>query len=55
MATAFITYCGPFNAEFRQIISVEKFTGDLKEKSIPHLPTLAYELTNFLVDDATVG
>ena len=27
----------------------------MKEKNIPHIPTLAYELTNFLVDDATVG
>jgi len=27
----------------------------MKEKDIPNLPSLAYELTNFLVDDATVG
>ncbi len=27
----------------------------MKQKDIPNLPTLAYELTNFLVDDATVG
>jgi len=55
LATAFISYCGPFNAEFRELLAVEKFTQDMKQKDIPVLPTLAYELTNFLVDDATVG
>jgi dynein heavy chain len=27
----------------------------MKQKDIPNLPTLAYELTTFLVDEATVG
>lgn len=55
LATAFVSYCGPFNAEFREILATEKFTGDLNAKDVPHLPKLAYELTSFLVDEATVG
>jgi len=42
LATAFISYCGPFNAEFRELLAVEKFTQDMKHKDIPVLPTLAY-------------
>jgi hypothetical protein len=36
-------------------LAVEKFTADMKQKDIPNLSTLAYELTSFLVDEATVG
>lgn len=53
LATAFISYCGPFNAEFRVLLQNEYFIGDMKKKGVPVTPTL--ELTSFLVDDATVG
>mmetsp|Transcript_8591 Transcript_8591/g.9745 ORF Transcript_8591/g.9745 Transcript_8591/m.9745 type:complete len:2884 (-) Transcript_8591:1352-10003(-) len=52
-ACAFVSYCGPFNAEFRQILLDEYFHKDLIERSIPCSDDLA--LTSFLVDDATVG
>ena len=53
MACAFVSYCGPFNAEFRNILLEDYFHNDLNEKSIPCSEDLA--LTSFLVDDATVG
>lgn len=52
-ACAFVSYCGPFNAEFRQILLDEYFHKDLTERAIPCSEDLA--LTSFLVDDATVG
>ena len=52
-ACAFVSYCGPFNAEFRQILLDDYFHKDLTERSIPCSEDLA--LTSFLVDDATVG
>lgn len=53
LATAFISYCGPFNSEFRDILSTEYFAADMKKRGVPLTPDL--NLVNFLVDDATVG
>ena len=53
MACAFISYCGPFNAEFRTLLVNESFIADMKRKQIPCTPNL--DLTKFLVDDATIG
>lgn len=53
LATAFISYCGPFNSEFRDILSNDYFSYDMKKRNIPLTPDL--NLVNFLVDDATVG
>jgi len=53
LATAFISYCGPFNSEFRDILSHDYFAADMKKRGVPLTPDL--NLVNFLVDDATVG
>ena len=52
-ACAFVSYCGPFNAEFRAKLLDEHFHDDLIKRSVPVNNEL--ELTNFLVDDATIG
>jgi dynein heavy chain len=52
-ASAFVSYCGPFNAEFRHMLTEEYFIRDLNEKNIPNSNDL--QLTNFLVDEQTVG
>jgi len=52
-ACAFVSYCGPFNADFRAKLLDEYFHGDLIAKAIPVSEDL--QLTEFLVDAATVG
>lgn len=52
-ACAFVSYCGPFNAEYRSKLLDEYFHTDLLEKQIPVSEDL--KLTEFLVDQATVG
>merc|ERR1712166_793903 len=52
-ASAFVSYCGPFKAEFREILSQQQFVNDLNIRKIPNTEGLL--LTNFLVDEQTVG
>lgn len=52
-ACAFVSYCGPFNSEFRNKLLDEYFQADLIAKSIPVSEDL--QLTQFLVDEAKIG
>jgi len=47
-ACAFISYCGPFNSEFRSRLTNEYFQVDLQQRGIPNTEDL--DLTRFLVD-----
>jgi len=52
-ACAFVSYCGPFNSEFRNKLTEQYFETDLNQRGIPSSEDLS--LTQFLVDQATVG
>jgi len=52
-ASAFISYCGPFNADFRLILADQYFTNDLREKQIPF--SESFNISDFLVDAVTIG
>ena len=52
-ASAFVSYVGPFNAEFRQLLTTDYFESDLNTRRIPNTDDL--KLTQFLVDEQTVG
>jgi dynein heavy chain len=53
VACAFVSYCGPFNAPFRELLVSERFTTDLQNRQVP--VTEGLEVTDFLVDIGTVG
>ncbi|KAL4479549.1 hypothetical protein ABPG72_018535, partial [Tetrahymena utriculariae] len=53
LSTAFINYCGPFNTEYRNKLSLQKLIPDLKKHGLPLTSEL--QLTSFLIDDATIG
>jgi dynein heavy chain len=55
LATAFISYCGPFNTIYRDQIANERFMKDLTDLKIPFSPTIYNKLVEFLVDEATTG
>jgi dynein heavy chain len=52
-ACAFVSYCGPFNSEFRSKLLNESFHGDLEARELPVSGDLA--LTEFFVDHTTLG
>jgi dynein heavy chain len=48
-----VSYCGPFNSEYRDKLIGEYFHNDLMTRNMPVSEELS--LTQFLVDQATVG
>ena len=52
LCCAFLSYCGPFNTEFRTILIKQSFVGDMQKRGIP--VTTGLDITNFLVDDTII-
>ena len=53
LACAFITYVGPYNAEYRKHLQEKLFAADCVAKQVPATEDLGVSL--FLVDAATIG
>ena len=53
VACAFISYCGPFNQDFRKYMIETKFMGDCKAQNVPVSADL--DVITLLVDIGTVG
>nr|Q39575.1 RecName: Full=Dynein gamma chain, flagellar outer arm [Chlamydomonas reinhardtii]7KZM_C Chain C, Dynein gamma chain, flagellar outer arm [Chlamydomonas reinhardtii]7KZN_C Chain C, Dynein gamma chain, flagellar outer arm [Chlamydomonas reinhardtii]7KZO_C Chain C, Dynein gamma chain, flagellar outer arm [Chlamydomonas reinhardtii]8GLV_AD Chain AD, Dynein gamma chain, flagellar outer arm [Chlamydomonas reinhardtii]8GLV_AX Chain AX, Dynein gamma chain, flagellar outer arm [Chlamydomonas reinhar len=53
LASAFVSYLGPFNKEFRELLLNRDFYGDCMKLNVPVTPHL--QITKFLVDDSEVG
>eukprot|EP00658_Telonema_sp_P-2_P083320 TRINITY_DN8993_c0_g2_i1.p1 TRINITY_DN8993_c0_g2~~TRINITY_DN8993_c0_g2_i1.p1 ORF type:complete len:4024 (-),score=1669.66 TRINITY_DN8993_c0_g2_i1:145-12216(-) len=53
LSCAFISYCGPFNAEFREQLLNKYFYGHCKKLGIPVTDNL--DVVKFLVDETTIA
>jgi len=53
LAGGFVTYCGPFNSEFRDKITQENFMREIRELKLPANERV--NMVEFLVDEGTVG
>lgn len=52
LASGFVSYLGPFNKEFRELLINRDFYGDCIKLQIPVTPDM--QVTKFLVDDSEV-
>merc|ERR1711937_808483 len=53
LACAFISYCGPFNQQYRSKIVTDYFTKDLLDRNVPVSTDM--DVVSFLVDQGTIG
>ena len=53
IAAAFVSYCGPFNQEFRAYLVKDKFTNDCIKRGVPC--TADIDVIEFSVDQATIA
>jgi len=53
VAAAFVSYCGPFNQEFRSYMLKDKFTKDCQTRGVPVSPDI--EVISFSVDQSTIA
>ncbi|KAH9103464.1 hypothetical protein AeMF1_002875 [Aphanomyces euteiches] len=53
VACAFVSYCGPFNQDFRHYMVASKFIPDCEMRHVPVTSDL--DIINFLVDVGTIG
>jgi dynein heavy chain len=53
IGAGFISYCGPFNQDFRQLLLRNKFYGDAMKRNVPATKDL--DIISFLVDIGTIG
>lgn len=50
---AFVSYCGPFNQQFREYLINDKFTSDCEARNVP--VTRKLDIVSFLADVGTIG
>ena len=53
VASSFVSYLGPFNREFRELLLARDFAGACTRMRIPATPDL--KVSTFLADEAEIG
>jgi dynein heavy chain len=53
LGCAFISYCGPFNQDFRRLLIMDRFHADCERRDLPVTRNL--DITSFLADSSTIG
>ncbi|CCI47848.1 unnamed protein product [Albugo candida] len=53
VACAFVSYCGPFNQDFRHYMVTQKFISDCVSRKVP--VTVDLDVISFMVDIGTIG
>merc|ERR1719409_1163451 len=53
LSCGFVTYCGPFNSEFREKLNYDMFLKETHSRGVPASDKV--DLVSFLVDQGTVG
>merc|ERR1719160_1459448 len=53
LVCGFVTFCGPFNSEFRDKLNTEQFLADTHQRGVPASERV--DLVDFLVDQGTIG
>ena len=53
LASSFVSYLGPFNKEFRDLLTKRDFYGDCAARGIPITENL--DVTRFLVEESEIG
>lgn len=55
LCAAFLSYCGPFNQQFRDLLIHQIWMRDIEEKKLPHTKNINNNIIPFLTNDAVIG
>ncbi|CAL6017562.1 Outer-arm_dynein gamma [Hexamita inflata] len=55
LAAAFLSYCGPFNQQYRDLLIHSVWMKDIMDKKLPHTKNIDTTIIQFLTNEAQIG